>query len=448
MADGRIDGHFTINQGGITHGIADELGLSADECKRMGSVWNEVINELNNSANYTIENNSNNNALKVQVGAVVKFSQDCWQRIVDLVNQTLDKSIKTEKPAPNSYEEIPQQDQYNTRDARNLDISGLNLSKDQLLSLTIDETTVLSDEQMEILKPVMENMKDPGLNIRSLHQRGINGQGVRIAIIDGAINANHKEFASRVIANENFSSSQEGTYHGNVVSSVAVGEECGVAPGAELAFYSASTCADHAKAIERIMQQNEEYRQNGEPIISVISISCGFDTCSDYSENDQANYKMLRNTIAKAKEAGITVITCDSKNEYEHFAGADRNPLDDADNPSNYNIDRFHQDGEWWISKPNEVKEQTILIPTEHRTVASEGEEYRYEGAFGGDSWGAPYIAGVFALAKQVKPDITYEEFQQVMLETADDIYNEYNGENVYMGRLINPEAIINSIQS
>ena len=83
--DGRIDGQFTIKQGGITQGIAHEIGLNSAECKQMGSIWNEVMNELNNPNNYTIENNGNNKNnknknLTVQVGAVVKFTQDCWQR--------------------------------------------------------------------------------------------------------------------------------------------------------------------------------------------------------------------------------------------------------------------------------------------------------------------------------------------------------------------------------
>lgn len=449
MPDGRIDGHFVITSN-LSTSIQQELGLTEDDCKKMVSVWNAVRQELNNPSNYVIENSegqspTQDNNYNVSVGAVVKFSQDCWQRIVDLVNDALGKNIKAEKPLANSLEEIPQQDQYNTRDARNLDISHLNLSKEELLGLTIDETTVLSEAQKTILTPVMENMKDPGLNIRSLHERGITGKGTRIAIIDSAINPNHKEFSSKVIANENFSTSKEGTYHGNVVSSVAVGDECGIAPEAELAFYSASTLSEHAKAIERIIQQNEEYKRNGEPTISVISISCGFDTCDDYSET---NYAMLRDVIAKAKESGLTIITCDTKEEYANFGAADRNPELNPNDPTSYRANRFYMDGEYWLSETSdEVKQKTIFIPADHRTVANEDNDYRYEGNFGGTSWTAPYIAGVFALAKQVKPDITYEDFQEVMLETANNIYNEYNGKNVYMGRLINPEAIINAIQ-
>jgi hypothetical protein len=631
MADGRIDGHFVIKQGGITQGIAQELGLNSAECKQMGSIWNEVMNELNNPNNYTIENNGNNKNnqnknLTVQAGAVVKFTQDCWQRIVKLVNDTLHKNIETaapntaenntevgnnlierfnaeypnaesstycgkyadyleahggdkeeiarlraraseleiittqenndnvktedrqvkecrhraeimtkylqeqgindvkeimictkeinfskgehvfnviglaenadtkdprtwgedavvidawsgkvftpqealeffkdffdydsvddiqtgtlediqqlhrEKYTPASYEDIPKQDQFNTRDARGLYLDTLDLTPEQLLDLTIDDTTILSEEQAAIIEKAKTNGMNAGLNINSLHEQGITGKGVRIAIIDSAITDN-PEFSDNILYNRNFAANVEtSAYHGNAISSVAVGKDCGVAPDAELAFYSANTCSEQTKAIENVIIQNEEYKKNGEPLISVISISCGFDTCDDYEQN----YGALREMIAKAKEAGIAVITCDDKEEYQHFAGADRNPQANPDEVSSYRADRFHRDGEWWNDRPDEVKDQTIFIPAEHRTVADDYDGLRYEGAFGGASWTAPYIAGVFALAKQVKPDVTYEQFMEVVQKTADKMHNYDDGQ--YVGKLINPQGIINEL--
>ena len=629
--DGRIDGQFIIKQGGITQGIAKELGLSSAECKQLGSVWNQVLAELNNSENYTIENNgknNQNNSFTVQAGAVVKFTKDCWQKIVDIVNNALGKNIKVadentkenninlgndlierfnkefsnaksstydvalanylevnngdkdkinklrenaeklsviseqeniedvptenrqvmecrhrteimtkwlkeqgindvqeimictkdisfekgehvfnvigmaedadtknpstwgenaividawsgkvftpkealkfykdffnydsvddiqtgthedilglyrQKNTPASYDDMPSQDFANTKDARGLYLDKLNLTEEQLLSLTIDSTTVLSEEQQAILDKVKENTMNPGLNIRSLHEQGITGKGVRIAIIDSDINDN-PEFKDRVISQTNFAQNKDGVYHGNVVSSVAVGKECGVAPDAELAFYSASTLTEHAKAIESIIAKNEEYKQKGEPVISVISISCGFDV--DKKDKDN-NYKNLRRVIAKAKKAGIAVITNDPKKEYKHFAGADRNPKADPNDKNSYRMDRFRRDGEWWNDKKDKEKNQTIFVPTEHRTVADEYDGYRYEGNFGGDSWGAPYIAGVFALAKQVKPDVTYKQFYNIMQKTADKMNNYDTG--TYAGKLINPKGIIEYLQN
>lgn len=102
MADGRIDGHFRIDKGGITQGIQKELGLSSQECKQLGSVWTQIINEFDDSNNMQVSNNKNetpnkSNNYEVHKDAIVQFSKDCWKRIVDLVNKTLHKNIQVEE---------------------------------------------------------------------------------------------------------------------------------------------------------------------------------------------------------------------------------------------------------------------------------------------------------------------------------------------------------------
>ena len=52
-----------------------------------------------------------------------------------------------------SYEDIPTGSHPDVRDARNCDISSLQLSKKQLLDLCIDKTTVLSPEQKARIHP-------------------------------------------------------------------------------------------------------------------------------------------------------------------------------------------------------------------------------------------------------------------------------------------------------
>ncbi len=103
MGDGQIDGKFVITNGGITHGIAEELGLSSSDCKKLGSIWLEIIKEFDNSDNMKVQNNNNvnpnsNNNYMVHQNAVVQFSKECWNKIVNLVNSTLDKNIQVEEP--------------------------------------------------------------------------------------------------------------------------------------------------------------------------------------------------------------------------------------------------------------------------------------------------------------------------------------------------------------
>lgn len=99
--DGKIDGKFVIQRkDGITQGIANELGLSAQECKQIsGSIWTQVIQEFNDSNNMQVQNNNGinpnaENNFMVHENAIVTFSKECWKRIVDLINNALDKNIQ------------------------------------------------------------------------------------------------------------------------------------------------------------------------------------------------------------------------------------------------------------------------------------------------------------------------------------------------------------------
>lgn len=101
--DGKIDGKFIIKQGGITQGIASELGLTSAECKQIsGSIWTQVINEFNNEQNMNVQNNRGakpnaDNNYTVHENAVITFSKECWSKIVGLINSALGKNIQVEE---------------------------------------------------------------------------------------------------------------------------------------------------------------------------------------------------------------------------------------------------------------------------------------------------------------------------------------------------------------
>ena len=64
-----------------------------------------------------------------------------------------------------SFDDLPTGSHNDIKDARRCDISALNLTKEQLLNLTIDKTTVMSEEQSSIIDEYTEKMKTPGLGI-------------------------------------------------------------------------------------------------------------------------------------------------------------------------------------------------------------------------------------------------------------------------------------------
>jgi hypothetical protein len=90
-----------------------------------------------------------------------------------------------------------------------------------------------------------------------------------------------------------------------------------------------------------------------------------------------------------------------------------------------------------------------LLVPMDSRTTASPGgpDEYVFYRE-GGWSWSIPYIAGVYALAAQVKPSITPDEFWSLALETGRTIQLQHNGETIAFGPILDPAALIKSLQT
>ena len=88
-------------------------------------------------------------------------------------------------------------------DIRNKDISAYSVNdyKDYLGSVCFNSSTIWSADIEEVLNPdnVMELGKNPGLGIRKIHEEGLTGKGVNIAIIDQGLNLDHEEYNSNIL---------------------------------------------------------------------------------------------------------------------------------------------------------------------------------------------------------------------------------------------------------
>ena len=394
----------------------------------------------------------------------------------------------------NSLGEIPIGSHENIRDARGCDITQLNLTQEQLLNLTIDKTTVMTPEQKAILETYMEAAKNPGLGIRQLHEQGFTGKGVKMAIIDQPLGM-HEEYKDNIIGEVHDINSEElgemeASLHGAAVTSIAAGKNTGVAPDVGVVYYSAINASKdpedikvykeklqkvmndyrdtpdivdivqkelkavekkgdcitnmpYVEAINKILDENEKLPENER--VSVVSISWGF--------NKQApGYEELLQAIQRAKEEGVFIVSTRMREHYGFYTnGANRSPVGDIDSSECYEA------GAWWKSKPEDAldyitvngadKDKLLLFPMDHRTVADfkDSTSYRYEGNDGGMSWSTPWVAGMYVLAKQADPSITPEKFWQYALETSSECRNNDSGN--YVGRLINPQGLIQKIQ-
>jgi len=339
-------------------------------------------------------------------------------------------------------------------DYRASNLAGLDLSdsSEEMLHATFDDGTVwpAADKLPQGFDPqaIMQTGKTPGLGVRSLHEQGITGKGIGIAIIDQTLPVDHQEYINQIQlyeeAPEVTGGWMEVQMHGAAVASIAVGKTIGVAPEADLYFIASSFCGSGgsdsldftclARNIRRIIEVNQSLPE--ERKIRVLSISVGWGP-------DSLGYDDVTLAVKEAGEAGIFVVT--SSLEETHgfkFHGLGRDPLSDPD------VFESYLPGSWWADGFDGSMTDRLLVPMDSRTTASPGgvDEYVFYRS-GGWSWAIPYIAGMYALAAQVEPDITPDAFWQAAMQTGRSVPVETTLGTVQMGPILDPVALIAELQ-
>ena len=338
-----------------------------------------------------------------------------------------------------------------------LDLRGSNLSDldfrniaGDLMFSNFDSQTIWppADRMPQNFAPnqILEIGKNPGLGIHQLHTKGINGMGVGIAIIDQPLLTDHQEYLDQLMWYEEIavSAGEVSSLHGPALASIAVGDTIGVAPGADLYYIGVGEASlitqqylhYFARGIRRIIQINDQLPADHK--IRIISLSQAW-------LPESAGYYDMLAAVEQAKEKGIFVVCLNMEQVYSFkFEGLGREPLVDPDDftsykPSIFWADQFYEGG--WASG-------ALFFPMESRTIAgsSGADEYEFS-RLGGWSWISPYLAGLYALAAQVDPAITPEEFWSIAVDTGRYIEIEH-AENIFtLGPIIDPVAVVEALQ-
>jgi len=241
----------------------------------------------------------------------------------------------------------------------------------------------------------------PGLGMRRLHEEGIDGKGVGIAIIDQPFLRDHVEYRDAIASYELIG--VEGAppqMHGPAVACIAVGKNRGVAPGARLTFFATPTWKrdnqPYIDGMKKILELNRTKPDNEK--IRVVSISTGM-----FSQ--QPHYEEWLAVRKEADASGVFVITCD--HSALAYGTLVRVPGRDPDDPESYRPGRYQA--------PN----RALLVPAGNMTRATHtGPEAYALDPEGGMSWAAPYIAGLAALAYQVDPGVSPARIRAALSDT------------------------------
>lgn len=351
---------------------------------------------------------------------------------------------------------------------------------------------------------ILENGKVPGLGISKLHDAGITGKNVTIAIIDQALNTEHIEIKDNIIHYESigYPDTIEASFHGTAVSSLLVGKTLGVAPDAKIVYFAAANVK--RKNIIQILRSDKKVQQSIQQILpkdftfedlikgiseNKYATDVGFKKTVDdimqklpddvkkrlNTEDTEVifkNYAMAlkkillmnsrlpkdkkisavsiswgtlledeecRNLMKMLIETGVMVLPTSAGRLY-----GDQGSFKTIDRKMNENPDdiKSYEPGFWkdFNSQPRDC----ILVPAGGRTVAGyhSNQDYMYCGADAGMSWATPYLVGVYALAKQISPNLTPQHFFEIAHNTG--AQNEVLGHN----DVIQPEKIIKYLQN
>lgn len=300
-------------------------------------------------------------------------------------------------------------------DVRFKDISGIAspLDRDTIASLWFNADVDFGPSR-EIAANILEWGKNPGLGVRALHARGIDGKGVNVAIIDQNLAGDHAEFAGRIKAYKDFGcgmSADEGSMHGPAVLSLLAGTRIGTAPRAGVYFAAVpSWLGDaqyYADALDWIVGESAKLAAADK--IRAVSVSAApSGEGSPFSKNGA----LWDEAVKRAEAAGIIVLDC---TQHHGFIGPAYFLPTEPENPETAVTGYPDMKGEVW--RPG-----FIFAPCTFRTTAEEyragKESYQYTGR-GGLSWSIPYVTGVMAMGWQLKPSLSGVEMKKILFETA-----------------------------
>lgn len=269
---------------------------------------------------------------------------------------------------------------------------------------------------------LLEEGKNPGLGIRSLHEKGIDGSGVGIAIIDQPLLLGHEEYLSRLIRYD--ATGLDGIspqMHGSPIVSIAVGKNIGVAPGASLTYFAVpmweSDNTSYINALRKIFKLNKLLPAKEK--IRVVSISTAM--FAKYKHFDE-----WEEVLNQAEKLGILVVTCDQA--ILEYGILSLIPGEEPDKVQCYKPGKY-------VSE-----DDLIRVPGANKTLASHrgNNVYTYDRK-GGMSWGAPYIAGLATLAYQVNPEIKPKNIIKYLIQTATQTES---------GPIVNPKEFIKIVKN
>lgn len=274
----------------------------------------------------------------------------------------------------------------------------------------------------------------------------LDGSGVNIACIDQGFDRDMSEFKGRVIHHMTCRWNKEreeyeivdytgktagrDNFHGNTAADLAAGEKCGIAPKANVYFFEIDSNGDYDKRVQAILKYIEA--NMGELKLDIISHSAGAskdaldiaDRIRDINGCEYINSKIFWNDFLPGREINEETVETGFVESARKVPGV----YEDENGKllTNQNAMAIPVEGRTSIQVLKDKNGKTI-------------ESRKFNGAICGASYAIPQLVGYFALARQMNPKISFEDFVKKAREHAKE-----NSSNKQL--FINPIEVIEKI--
>lgn len=293
------------------------------------------------------------------------------------------------------------------QDLRNIDMSHLSL--EDFKRFSFDENTIFSFQQKLKFNPdkLLEEGKVFSEDIKDLHAAGIDGTGVKIAIIDRIPDCSHRDLKDKIRFFKRFYEGEAPSFnHGLPVTSLIADNQCGVAPNVSLYLFSTDFLKEEKEKIFKyILENNMKF--------DLISMSSFIDR--------EPNFQQLKSQLISS---GNQIL--DSFRFFENFVMG----IKEKYMKPEANLLEMHKNRDSYpeyYKKALETIPTNVVVPCAGRTYLQLNGGYMYDGN-NSASYSIPQVAGSYALAKQLRGNLTYDEFAKIAKETAhktsDGFYN------------------------
>ena len=239
---------------------------------------------------------------------------------------------------------------------------------------------------------IMERAKRPNTNA------GATGRGINIAVIDNMLDTTNPEYAGQIKYFEGAIDGQQlpPNKHASMVVGHIAGQHTGMAPDANIYFFTKRTYPDRKKfdqEICKVLQNVIRFNNAQAPENKIHILSCSWGARKKYSPQVYELFDQL-------EASGVKIILCGSDDMTADYTMSMRDFIP-CNNPNMTDVQPDVQAAvqemlDNWAIKY--TPDKIVGIPTNMRTTPMGADGWQYN-ITGGESSAAPYIAGVYAAA-------------------------------------------------